>query len=435
MSTNTTPSTHSDVASAVRCRRSAAPVVARPHAVALASRRTFLGGSLAAGTVALVPARGLAAGNQRLRVGLVGCGGRGTGAALQAAAADPAVRVVALGDLFADQVDTAADLLGRGLGVQFDCPADRRHVGERAFRDVIDGDVDLVLLAAPPHVRPIHLEAAIAAGRHVYCEKPVAVDVAGVVRAAAAAARGRAAGLSLVSGFCFRHDPATLALIERVRGGEIGRLLSLQMHAAIGLPWWRPPVAGDAAGGWRLRNWISFTALSGGHFVEHHVEAIDRALWLTGDATPCTAEPLRSTPSEIAVADGGGDCVPVTAVRYRFADGATLDASLDRRVGGGDRRVETVAGTAGTCDLVRGAIGGAVVGPAPGGPGRHQAAMSTLVRSVLAGRLVHEGTSMCLSTMTAVMGRAAVEAGRRITWDEFTGDEFTLTAVPSTRPV
>jgi myo-inositol 2-dehydrogenase/D-chiro-inositol 1-dehydrogenase len=430
MSTNPIARTNSAVTVAGRRRRTAAPVVSRREGDARTSRRTFLGGSLAVGGVSLVPAGAFAAGEQRLRVGLVGCGGRGTGAALQAAAADPTVRVVALGDMFADQVATAAHLLGRGIGGQFDCPPERRFVGEMAFLEVIRGDVDLVLLAAPPHVRPLHLEAAIAAGRHVYCEKPVAVDAAGVVRAAAAALRGREAGLSLVSGFCFRHDSATVALIERVRGGEIGRPVSLRAHAAIGLPWWRPPVSGDAAGAWRLRNWISFTALSGGHFVEHHVEAIDRAVWLMGDTPPCTAEPLRSTSPDIAVAVGVGDCVPGTAVRYRFADGGSLDASLDRRVGCRARRLETVTGTRGSCDIVRGAIGGAVVGPPPGGPGRHQAAMSTLVQSVLSGEFVHEGTSMCLSTMTAVMGRAAAAAGRRITWDDCAG-----TAVPSAPPV
>jgi len=429
MSTNLTTRTPAVTPSAGRPIPPAAPAAARPGGDAGSSRRGFLGGSLAvAGAVSLSPRSVFAAGDQRLRIGLVGCGGRGTGAALQAAAADPAVRVVALGDLFADQVAAAAHLLGRGIGRQFACPPERRFAGERAFRDVIGSGVDLVLLASPPHVRPLHLEAAVAAGCHVYCEKPAAIDAAGVVRAAAAAIRGRAAGLSLVSGFCFRHDPPTVELIARIRGGEIGRPLSLHAHAVIGLPWWRPPVAGDAAGAWRLRNWIAFESLSGGHFVEHHVEAIDRAVWLMGDVAACTAEPLRTAPVA-GVSGAAGDCAPVTAVRYRFADGATLDASLDRR-GAGDRRIETVTGTDGTCDLVRGAIDGAVTVSPPGGPGRHQAAMATLVRAVLAGRVVHEGTAMCLGTMTAVMGRVAAAVGRRITWDELAGQ-----AASSSRPV
>lgn len=429
MSTSPTTRTHSTAPSAGRPILPAASSLPRPGGDAGSSRRGFLGGSLAvAGAVSLSPSPVFAGGDQRLRIGLVGCGGRGTGAALQAAAADPAVRVVAMGDIFADQVASAAQLLGRGIGSQFDCPPERRFVGERAFRDVIGSGADLVLLAAPPHVRPLHLEAAVAAGCHVYCEKPAAVDAAGVVRAAAAAVRGRAAGLSLVSGFCFRHDAPTVEVIARIRAGEIGRPVSLHAHAAIGLPWWRPPVAGDAAGAWRLRNWIAFAALSGGHFVEHHVEAIDRAIWLMGDVAPCAAEPLRASPA--AGGSGAiGDCAPVTAVRYRFADGATLDASLDRR-GRGDRRIETVSGTDGVCDLVRGAIDGAVTASPPGGPGRHAVAMATLVRAVLAGSVVHEGEAMCLSTMAAVVGRMAADAGRRITWDEIAGQ-----AASPSRPV
>lgn len=404
------------------------PALPAPAAAPAASRRSFLGTTLAAATACGLPAGGgFAAGDERLRVGLVGCGGRGAGAALQAAAADPAVRVVALGDLFADEVDSTAALLGSRIGPQFDCPPARRFVGERAFLDVIGGDVDLVLLTTPPHVRPLHLETAIAAGRHVYCEKPVAVDAGGVVRAARAAARGRAAGLSLVSGFCFRHDEAARDLVARVRDGAIGRPLGVHSHAAIGLPWRRQAAAGDAPGAWRHRNWISFTGLSGGHFVEHHVEAIDRALWLLGDVAPLFVEPDAAAPTVVGVAAGAiGDCVAATSVRYRFADGVTIAASIERRERGHERRIETLTGSDGTCDLIRGAVGEAVVTPPPGGPGRHQAAMTALVRGALAGRVVHEGDTMCLSTMVAVMGRAAADTGRRVTWAEVAG-----TAAPS----
>ncbi|MFM8804621.1 MAG: hypothetical protein ACKOK8_12050, partial [Planctomycetia bacterium] len=136
---------------------------------------SFLGGALAVscGTSGILPAGGLfAGGEQRLRVGLVGCGGRGTGAAAQAMAADPTVRVVALGDVFADQMSSAADVLSgteHGRAGRFDCPPERRFVGPDAYLRVIESDLDVVLLAAPPDVRPRHLEAAVAAGRHVYC--------------------------------------------------------------------------------------------------------------------------------------------------------------------------------------------------------------------------------------------------------------------------
>lgn len=393
-----------------------------PGSQPIASRRTFLG-CAAAATAALpmaaAPAGGFAGGGERLRVGLVGCGGRGTGAALQAAASNPAVRIVALGDVFAEQVESAAEQLVRRAGTQFECPPSRRFVGAEAFRGVIGGDVDLVILAGPPHVRPLHLEAAVAAGRHVYCERPVAVDVAGVVRAAAAAARGRAAGLALVSGFCSRRDEATRELVARIHAGEIGRPLELHAHAAIGLPWRQPAQTGGSAAAWRQRNWISFTSLSGGHLVEHHVDAIDRALWVLGDVAPLSAEAVATA----AGVDAGaiGDCAATTVVRYQFADGVTFEASIDRRQRVRDRRIEQVVGPKGRCDLVRGLVGAVAAGAVPGGPGRHQAAMDGLVGAVLAGRAVHDGATMCLSTLVAIMGRTAAERRGRIDWDEFVG--------------
>ncbi|MFM9198077.1 MAG: Gfo/Idh/MocA family protein, partial [Planctomycetia bacterium] len=347
------------------------------------TRRSFLGGALAVscGTPGILPAGGLfAGGEQRLRVGLVGCGGRGTGAAAQAMAADPTVRVVALGDVFADQVSAAADVLSgteHGRAGRFDCPPERRFVGPDAYLRVIESDLDVVLLAAPPHVRPRHLEAAVAAGRHVYCEKPVAIDVAGVMRAAAAAARGRAAGLAIVSGFCFRHDDRMSELVGRIHDGAIGRPLSVRAHAAIGLPWRKPAGSGHDRGDRPLRNWISFARFSGGHFVEHHVQAIDRAIWIMGDEPPALAEPLDLPAAAGRRGDGPtdafGDCPATTAVRYRYADGRSIEASIDRRQQGRDRIFETVIGSAGTGDVVRASIVGRRPWAAGGaaGPGRH----------------------------------------------------------------
>lgn len=399
------------------------------------SRRSFLGGTVAASCAAVgtLPTGGLfAAGDQRLRVGLIGCGGRGTGAALQALEADPAVRVVAIGDRFADQLASSAEVLGHRAGDRFDCPPARCFVGPESYRGVIESGVDLVLLAAPPHVRPLHLEAAVAAGKHVYCEKPVAIDVAGVVRAAAAAARSRAAGLALVSGFCFRRDPRTVELVTRIHDGAIGRPRSVQTHAAIGLPWRKPLESGREPGEWPLSNWISFARFSGGHFVEQHVQAIDRAAWILGDLSPVFAEPIGlDTPTFLGSARGAGslstgaigDCAAITAVRYTFADGQTIEASIDRRERSCDRIVEVVTGSTGSCDLVRGTIDGRrqwATESTPG-PARYRATMETLVGGVLSGKVAHDGSSMCRSTLLAVMGRMASETGRPVAWNGLAG--------------
>ena len=401
------------------------------------SRRSFLRGTVVAScaVTGTLPAGGLfAGGEQRLRIGLVGCGGRGTGAALQAIEADPAVSLVALGDVFADQVTSSAEVLGRRAGDRFDCPPTRWFVGPEAYRDVIASGVDLVLLTAPPHVRPLHLEAAVAAGKHVYCEKPVAIDVAGAVRAATAAAHSRAAGLALVSGFCFRHDPRMVEILSRIHDGLIGRPRVVQAHAAIGLPWRKPVESGRETSSWPLANWISFARFSGGHFVEQHVQAIDRAAWILGDVPPVLAEPIDS---DTATTTGPscsldqqstgaiGDCAASTAVRYRYADGQTVEASIERRERPCDSTVETVIGSAGSCDLVRGTMGGRQPWAAKSAPGpdRYRATMETLVRGILSGRCPHDGAHMCRSTLMAVMGRMAAETGRPVAWNGLAGGD------------
>jgi myo-inositol 2-dehydrogenase/D-chiro-inositol 1-dehydrogenase len=303
---------------------------------------------------------------------------------------------------------------------------------------VIDSGVDIVLLAAPPHTRPLHLEAAVAAGKHVYCEKPVAIDAAGVVRAAAAAARSRANGLSLVSGFCFRRDARMVEMVARIQDGAIGKPRLVQAHAAIGLPWRQPLEIGRESGEWPLRNWISFSRFSGGHFVEQHVQAIDRAVWVMGDVAPLMAEGMAEGMASSACSSNGshansatgaiGDCPAATAVRYTFADGRVIEASIDRREQAGDRTVETVVGSSGSCDLVRGVIAGRhdwTTVPQPG-PGRFSAAIAALVGGVLSGRSVHDGDTMCRSTWMAVMGSMAAESGRPLAWNELTGEAARL---------
>jgi myo-inositol 2-dehydrogenase/D-chiro-inositol 1-dehydrogenase len=351
-------------------------------------------------------------------VGLIGCGGRGTGAALQAAAADPAVRIVALGDLFPDQVISAAHEIARDAAAQFDCPPERRFVGERAYLDLLSAGVDLVLLAAPPHVRPLHVTAAVHAGKHIYCEKPAAIDLPGAHAVAEACAAARRRNLSVMSGLCFRRDEATRSRIEGIRDGAIGRVRAAHVHAAVGLPWHKPAAAGWTAEEWQARNWISFRHFSGGHFVEHHIHALDRALWALGDdcpadAFPATAPGLRSA-ARSARPRGweSGDCGGAVAARYVFADGRELHASSSRGIGS-DGRLELVVGTDGRCDLIRDPAGPR---PAPGG--MYQATIDALVRAVRFGSPVDDGGALCRATLVAIMGRMAAESGRPVRWED-----------------
>jgi myo-inositol 2-dehydrogenase / D-chiro-inositol 1-dehydrogenase len=382
------------------------------------SRRRLLAGALAGGSLALggLPRGGLfAAGSERIRIGLVGCGGRGTGAAEQAALAHPGVTITAVGDLFADHVAESAALLEAAMGSRFACPPERRFAGPAAWRRVLESDLDAVILAAAPWSRPSHVAAAIARGLHVYCEKPAATDVAGAQTVLAACAAAEASGLVVMSGLAARHHPATAATIVRIQAGAIGRPWLAECRASLGLPWHRAGQPGWTAEEYRQRNWVADRQLSGGPLVERHVDAIDRCLWALGDDHPVAAAPADAT-----TAPAGG-----LAVRYRFADGRELLAEVVRganRAPGRPEIVERVVGSRGRADLVGHRIEAAGQW-AHEGPAANpwQAAMARFVSALVAGRGGDGGRAVCQSSLTAILGRIAVEQAREVGWHELAG--------------
>jgi len=389
------------------------------------TRRRLLAGALAGGSLALggLPRGGLfAAGSERIRIGLVGCGGRGTGAAEQAALAHPGVTIKAVGDLFADHVAESAALLEAAMGPRFTCPPEQRFTGPDAWRRVFESDLDAVILAAAPWSRPKQLAEAVARGLHVYCEKPAATDVAGAQAVLAACAAAEASGLVVMSGLASRHDTATAATIARIRAGEIGRPRLAECRAWLGLPWHRPGQAGWTAEEYRHRNWVGERRLSGGPLVERHVDAIDRCLWALGDD-----HPLAAAPAETTARDGG------LAVRYRFADGRALLAEVVRgveRAPGRPEIVERVVGSRGSADLVGHRIEAAGAW-AHEGPAANpwQAAMARFVAAVVAGEGGDGGRAVCQSSLTAILGRIAVEQAREVGWHELA--ERTTGATPT----
>jgi myo-inositol 2-dehydrogenase/D-chiro-inositol 1-dehydrogenase len=401
------------------------PVMASRGPFRRVNRRSFLGGSLAAVAASAVPGGAFAAGSDRVRIGLVGCGGRGTGAALQAATADPGVVITALGDLFSDQVDATTAMLSASLGRRFDCPAERRFAAADAGLRVIASDVDAVILATPPYLRPGHVVAAVQAGRHVFCETPTAVDAAGVRTMLAVADLARTRGLSFVSGFHSRHHAPTVATITRILEGEIGRPLRGVAISHIGLPWRREPQPGSTPAETVQRNWITDDRLSGGGFVEHHVHAIDRAIWALGDDAPTAATAVHAEaflPPAVAT--------PTTAtIHYRFADGRSLEACLVRREDIEMRIEESLEATAGRADLRQHTLVGNILrDPArSGSDGRHgdgqvasghAAGVASLVRALRSGRRVDDLETACRSTMIAVMGRMASESRDEVSWHD-----------------
>ncbi len=244
------------------------------------SRRQFIGSSAVATALGAVP-HVHAAGSDVLRVGLIGCGGRGTGAASQALRADPAVKLVALGEAFEDRLEQSLDTLTKDkeIAAKIDVPPERRFVGFDAYKQVI-ASVDVVLLCTPPHFRPIHLKAAVEAGKHVFAEKPVAVDAPGVRSVLATCEQAKAKNLSIVSGLGMRYNKGLRETVRRIHDGAIGDVLVLQANDYRGPIWVKPRQSDWSDMVWQMRNWYYFTWLSGDFNVEQHVHLLEQLMFL-----------------------------------------------------------------------------------------------------------------------------------------------------------
>jgi predicted dehydrogenase len=363
-----------------------------------------------------------AGGADVLRIGLVGCGGRGTGAAVDAMRGSERVELVAMGDLFPDRLATARENLAKlaaeqpALAAKLKVTPERAFTGFDAYQKVIGADVDLVILATPPGFRPAHLAAAVAAGKHVFTEKPVAVDAAGVRSVIATAAQAKQKGLGVVAGTQRRHDPGYLATVKRLRDGAIGDVVGGRVYWNQGGLWHaaRKPEWSDAE--WQIRNWLYFTWLSGDHVVEQHIHNIDVANWVLG------AHPVR------AAGVGGrqqrtdpkyGHIYDHFAVDLEYPNGAHV-LSMCRQIDGTEPQIgEFMQGTRGRAEP-RGVIEGARAW-------RYQAATppvnpyvqehTDLVASIRAGRPLNELRQVAESTLSAIMVREAAYTGQAVTWD------------------
>jgi len=243
------------------------------------SRRDFLSASSAAAVSAPLLFSGISESHAQeggtLRVGLVGCGGRGTGAAAQALNADKNVKLVAMADAFEDRLKGSLKTLHKqDIREKIEVAQENQFVGFDAYKEVIKR-VDVVLLATPPHFRPIHIKAAIDAGLHVFAEKPVAVDAPGVRAVLAACEEAKRKKLSVVSGLCLRHSPSYREMIRRIHKGEIGEVQSMQANDFRGPIWVKPRQPGWSDMEYHMHNWYYFTWLSGDFNVEQHVHMLD----------------------------------------------------------------------------------------------------------------------------------------------------------------
>jgi myo-inositol 2-dehydrogenase/D-chiro-inositol 1-dehydrogenase len=383
----------------------------------MTTRRDFLT-TAACGLAAAPFVNAHVAGGETLKVGLVGCGGRGTGAAENALGADRDVKVVALADAFADRVEDCHGKLTKAFPDKVDVPPDRRFVGLDAYKQLIDCGVDVVLLCTPPGFRPAQLRYAVEKRKHVFCEKPMAVDGPGVRSVMESAKIARKHNTNLVSGFCFRYDLPKRETVRRIHDGAIGDVLAIHATYLTGTLWHfdRQPHWSDAE--WQVRNWMYFAWLSGDHNVEQHVHNLDKALWVLKDAKPKSATGVGGR--QVRTDPKFGHIYDHHAVAYEFDNGVKV-FSFCRQMAGCDRDIhDHVIGTRGQAHLMKHTVepaGGSrwkYSGPTPV---MYQVEHDELFAAIRAGKVINDGEFMAQSTLMAVMGRMATYTGKKVTWE------------------
>ncbi len=402
-------------------------------------RRGFIHGSVAAAAAASFPSGVHAQGKNtdEIRVALVGCGGRGTGAASQAIQAGDRIKLHAMADIDAGQIQRSREILTKAHQDKVNIPPDRQIIGLDAYRRVMSMDeVDAVILTTPPGFRPIHFQAAIEAGKHAFMEKPVAVDGPGVRQVLAAAQVAGQKGLKVGVGLNRRHSPLHEEVVGRLHDGEIGELHTIRLYNCrngVGHHHTRQP--GETELEYQVRNWYYFTWTSGDFIVEQSVHDYDVVRWLKGDANPlqCQGQGGR------LVRNGAdyGHIYDHFDVEYEFADGS-LVATQHRHIPGcWSFFGEKITGTNGTAELAAKARGfiqprGAEQTRYRESGNSYQIEHDRLFRAIRENLDHNEAERGALSSLMAIMGREAAYTGQMVTWEDALNSEKSIVPTAET---
>jgi len=392
------------------------------------SRREFLKSSAAAGAVLAAPAllasRAFAAENSAtLRVGLIGCGGRGTGAAGQALHADKNAVLVAVADVFQEPIHKCLDSLQKDAEIagRVQVTPEKRFVGLDAYQKLIDSGVDVVLQATPPGFRPTHVRAAVAAGKHQFVEKPVATDAAGVRSVLESAKLAAEKKLAWMAGFCWRYDTARREFFQRTHDGAIGEVRAIYATYYTG-PVKPMPPAGERPAGmgdveWQVRNWYNFGWLSGDGLVEQAVHSVDKVMWAMKDQPPlkAVANGGRQTPNH------EGNIFDHLNVTYEWESGVRAFLGQRQISGCYNQNSDFLMGATGQ-GVIDGWTSVYIKGPQAWkfrgqSNDMYQQEHNALFASIRSGQPVNDGAWEAQSTLVAIMGRMAAYTGQEVTWE------------------
>ena len=397
------------------------------------SRRRFLQDSAVAtaalGTLA-IPGNVHADTGEVLKVGLIGSGGRGTGAASDALHADPQAKLTAIGDAFLDRAQMSLKSLqeNKEIGNQVVVDHDSIFSGFDAYKKVID-QVDVVILTTSPHFRPQHLEYAVEQGKHCFVEKPIAVDAPGVRRVIETCKVAKQKGLSIVSGLCWRYDLGVRETMRQILEEKaIGDLVAIESAYNTGTLWHRGDKPEWSRMEYQIRNWLYYTWLSGDHINEQAIHSLDKTAWLLGDKHPLRATALGGRQQRTD--KKYGNIYDHFTVFYEYPDQKRVYFTCRQQAGCSTHVDERVLGTAGQAEVLRHRLYDTAGKPMwryqGEKPSMYRIEHEHLFKSIREGSPINNGDYMTNSTMIAIMGRMCAYSGQTMTWDECFNSDVTL---------
>ncbi|HUX58719.1 MAG TPA: Gfo/Idh/MocA family oxidoreductase [Bacteroidales bacterium] len=367
-----------------------------------------------------------------LKAGVIGCGGRGTGAANDFLSAGPNLQIVALGDTFQDRIDSCKASILKQHGQEV--PVENCFVGFDAYQKVIDSGVDIIITATPPFFRPMIVEAAIQAKKHVFSEKPVCVDPAGARSLMATAQKAKGMDLCIVTGTQRRHQRDYVANWQQVAQGSIGEITGGNAWWNGGKLWHRDPNASWSEMEYMIRNWVNWTWLSGDHIVEQHVHNLDVINWFTG------SHPVKAVGFGSRLRRVTGDQYDNFSIDFTFENGIHVH-SMCRQINGCVNNVsERIQGSKGStnCQNTILDLAGNEVWKydypldEDGQPGRSVSVNPyvqehiDLVTAIRTGQVINEMENTAISTMVAIMGRISAYTGKETTYEEMMNSDLKL---------
>jgi myo-inositol 2-dehydrogenase / D-chiro-inositol 1-dehydrogenase len=394
------------------------------------NRRAFVKAAAAAGAMSSINAFSIStptANDSEIKIAVVGCGGRGTGAAVQALNVRKGIKIVAVADAFGDKVTDAVEKMKRVHGDRIDVPQERQFSGFDAYMKAIDSDCDIVILATPPHFRPIHLKYAVEKKKHIFMEKPVAVDGPGIRSVIESSAKAKSNNTILAVGLQRRHQFDYNESIAQCQNGGIGEFKYAQVWWNSGGVWTRPRQAGQTEMDYQMRNWYYFNWLCGDHIVEQHIHNLDVINWLKG-SYPVKASGMGGR--QVRTGIDNGEIYDHFSVAYEYADGSHMFSEA-RHIPNCDNPVNEIAyGTKGSLDFGKHTIKDTSGKSAWRFKGKkvsgHEHEWVDLINSYDDGKIYNEGEYGAYSTLTAILGRMAAYYGKSVSWDDALNSQLAL---------